>query len=197
MLQWDWELIQMQTRKTNDKVLFLTQSALLAAVLCVLCPLSIPIGPVPITMGFFAVMLAGVMLNWKRALMAVLAYILLGAIGLPVFSGGKGGFAVLAGATGGYIWGYLPMVAIIGLLGGRPREGVLAESAGALLSCVAAMAVCYALGALQFAWVMEKDWRYALSVCVYPFVAVDLVKAACASLLGVQIRRRLKRAGLM
>ena len=85
----------------KSKTLFLTRAALLAAVLCILAPISIPIGPVPITLGVFAVMLAGTILNWKEAGAAVLVYLLLGVIGLPVFSSGKSGPAVLAEADDG------------------------------------------------------------------------------------------------
>ncbi len=187
----------MQHVGRNEKVLFLAQSAVFAAVICVLSPLAIPIGPVPITLGAFAVMLTGAVLDWKRAGAAVLAYILLGAIGLPVFSGGKGGFGVIAGPTGGYIWAYLPMAMIIAALGGGPRERELAEDARTFAACVLSTAVLYLLGTLQFTLVANSDWAHALTVCVYPFIPFDLGKAVCATLLGVRIRRRLRSAGLM
>lgn len=186
----------MQMTKRNTKVAFLAQSAVMAAVLCILAPLAVPIGPIPITLGVFAVMLTGAMLDWKRACAAVAVYILLGCIGLPVFSGGKGGFAVLAGPTGGYLWSYLPMAAIIALMGGRTRANYLAESAWVGLGCLISLLACYALGTLQFTLVSGSDWAHALTVCVYPFIPFDLGKLVCASLLGAQVRRRLRAAGL-
>ena len=191
------ELIKMQSKKVNSKVLFLAQSALLAAVLCILSPIAIPIGPIPITLCVFAVMLTGVLLDWKRACAAVAVYILLGLIGLPVFSGGKSGFGVLVGPTGGYIWSFLFMAVIIALVGGRARERYLHEAGFALIGCVASLVICYLLGTFQFTLVADCDWSYALSVCVYPFIPFDLAKGVCASLLGVQIRRRLRAAGLV
>ena len=187
----------MQNKRVDSKVLFLVQAALLAAVLCILSPVAIPIGPIPITLGVFAVMFAGVILDWKRACTAVAVYILLGLIGLPVFSSGKSGIGVLVGPTGGYIWSYLFMVAIIGLLGGKARESYVQELAYSAVACVLSLVVCYFLGTLQFTLVAECGWGYALSVCVYPFIPFDLAKALCASLLGVQIRRRLRVAGLL
>lgn len=186
----------MQSRKMNSKALFLAQSALLAAILCILSPLAIPIGPIPITLGVFAVMLTGVLLDWKRACAAVGAYLLLGLIGLPVFSGGKSGFGTIIGPTGGYLWSYLFMAVIIARMGGRPRERYASELGFALLGCAVSLVVCYLLGTLQFTLVARCDWSHALSVCVYPFIPFDMLKGAVASLLGVQIRRRLRAAGL-
>lgn len=187
----------MQNKGVNSKVLFLAQAALMAAVLCILSPLAIPVGPIPITLGVFAVMFTGVILDWKRACAAVAVYILLGVIGLPVFSGGKSGIGVLAGPTGGYLWSYLFMVAIVALLGGRERKSYGQELIFSVVACMLSMLMCYFLGTLQFTLVAECDWGYALSVCVYPFIPFDAAKAVCASLLGVQIRRRLRVAGLL
>ena len=187
----------MQTERKNSKGLFLAQSALFTAVLCILSPLAVPIGPVPITLALFAVMLAGVVLDWKRASAAVLVYIRLGLIGLPVFSGGKSGFGVLAGPTGGYIWSYLPMAIIIAALGNGAREREFAEDWRAFAACMLSLAVCYLLGTFQFTLTTQSDWPSALTVCVYPFILFDVGKAACAALLGVRVRRSLRAAGLL
>ena len=187
----------MQNTKNNSNVLFLVQSALFAAILCILSPLAIPIGPIPITLGVFAVMLTGVVLDWKRACVAVLVYILLGLIGLPVFSGGNSGPGVIAGPTGGYLWAYVPMAAVIALIGGRGREKEAQEDLRTFVACLLSMVVLYLLGTFQFTLVANSTWEHALSVCVYPFVLVDAAKAVCATLLGVRIRRRLRAANLL
>ena len=187
----------MQNARYNSHVLFLVQSALLAAIICILSPLAIPIGPIPITLGVFAVMLTGVVLEWKRASVAVLVYILLGVIGLPVFSGGNSGPGVIAGPTGGYLWAYLPMAAIIAALGGRAREREIDEDWRAFAACLLSMIVLYGLGTFQFTLVADSSWSHALSVCVYPFLPFDTGKAVCATLLGVRIRRRLRTANLL
>lgn len=187
----------MQSEKRTPGTLFLVQSAIFAAVICILSPLAIPIGPIPITLGAFAVMLTGAVLDWKRAAAAVAAYILLGLVGLPVFSGGKGGFGVLVGPTGGYIWSYLPMAMLIAALGGKPRERELSEDWRTLAACLLSMVLLYFLGTLQFTLVADSDWAHALAVCVVPFLPFDLAKAICATLLGVRIRRRLRAANLL
>ena len=176
----------MQNAKNNIKALFLVQCALFAAILCILSPLAIPIGPIPVTLGVFAVMLTGVVLDWKRACMAVLVYILLGVIGLPVFSGGNSGPGVIAGPTGGYLWAYVPMAAIIAMVGGAPREREIDEDLRTFVACLLSMIVLYLLGTFQFTLVADSSWSHALAVCVYPFVLLDTCKAICATLLGVR-----------
>ena len=75
----------------------------MAAVTCILAPLSVPIGPVPISLTNFAIYLSLYLLDWKKGTLSYLIYLLLGLVGLPVFSGFTGGLAKLAGPTGGYI----------------------------------------------------------------------------------------------
>lgn len=180
----------------RSKTLFLCRSALLAAVICILAPISIPVGPVPITLGIFAVMLAGTILNWKEAGAAVLVYLLLGVIGLPVFSSGKSGPAVLVGPTGGYLWTYLIMAVIIALFSGKDRGSRIKETVAAVIGCLIALVICYFFGTLQFMHVASYDLHSALAACVYPFIAVDVAKLVVASVVGIQIRSRLRAAGL-
>jgi biotin transport system substrate-specific component len=175
----------------------MAESALLAAVICVLAPISLPIGPVPISLATFAVMLAGTILDWKQSTAAVCVYILLGACGLPVFSSGNAGFAVLAGPTGGYIWSYLLMAVIMGLFRKIPVNGYPLKVVVAIAGCVAATAVCYTCGTIQFMAVAGYTLTSALAVCVVPFIPFDLIKAVCASLVGVTVRLTLIKQGLL
>lgn len=171
----------------------LAQSALFAAVLCILSPVAIPVGPVPLSLGVFAVMLAGVVLEWKQAAAAALVYLMLGAIGLPVFSGGGAGFGVLIGPTGGYLWCYIPMVMLVSHFSRKGR----ADLPAAMLSMAAAMLLCYAVGTYQFMWLTDTGWAAALGLCVWPFLGFDILKIVLAALLGLRIRRQLRAAGLM
>lgn len=91
-------------------------TALMAAVTCILAPLSVPIGPVPISLTNFAIYLSLYLLDWKKGTLSYLIYLLLGLVGLPVFSGFTGGLAKLAGPTGGYIIGFIPMAIIAGIV---------------------------------------------------------------------------------
>ena len=99
----------MNTKKT-------ALAAILAAILCVIAPISIPLGAIPVSLATFAVYIISCTVNKKYATVAVIIYILLGAAGLPVFSAFSGGFHRIAGVTGGYIIGYIPCAFITALL---------------------------------------------------------------------------------
>lgn len=166
----------------------LVQSALFAALLCVLSPIAVPLGPVPLTLGIFAVLLTGMVLPWRQACAAVVVYLLIGMAGLPVFSGGAAGFGVILGPTGGYLWSYLPMAVLVSALK-RWMKGIPV--------CLLALLLCYWGGTQQFVCLMDCSWKYALSVCVIPFAIFDLIKVLLASLLGTRIRQRLEQAELI
>ncbi len=175
----------------NPKTKFITRTALFAAVIALLSPFAIPLGPVPITLSLFAVLLSAVVLDWKQAAAAVAVYILLGVIGLPVFSGGKGGAAVLAGATGGYIWSYILCAVIASLVAGKTRAQGAKQMLITAIGCACGVIVCYICGTLQFSAVAGRTFVEALSVCVIPFIIPDLIKCACAAILGTQIKNRI------
>ena len=101
-------------RTTNTYAMAVT--ALMTAVTCILAPLSIPIGPVPISLTNFAIYLSLYLLDWKKGTVSYILYLLLGLVGLPVFSGFTGGIGKLAGPTGGYIIGFIPMAIIAGIV---------------------------------------------------------------------------------
>ena len=90
--------------KTKD----LTLTAVMAAIICIAGPLTVAVGPIPLSLATFAIYLAGAVLGPKRGTAAVALYLLIGMIGVPVFSGFTGGFQKLAGVTGWYLIGYLP-----------------------------------------------------------------------------------------
>lgn len=186
------ERMRMRSRK-KISLRAMTQSALFASLLCILSPVAIPAGPIPVTLGVFAVLFAAVVLPWKQAGTAVLVYLFIGLIGIPVFSGGGAGPAVFAGATGGYLWCYLPMAILAAWIARRGTASV----GMALLGNLLALLLCYAMGTLQFTRIMACSISYALGVCVYPFVFWDAVKLIAAALLGVKTRRRLQAAGLL
>ena len=99
--------------KTRDMTLI----AVMAALICVAGPLTIPAGPIPLSLATFAVYMAGSVLGKKRGTIAVALYLMIGIIGVPVFSGFSGGFQKLAGVTGGYLVGYLPCAYLSGVGG--------------------------------------------------------------------------------
>ena len=166
--------------------------ALMAAVLCVLGPLSIPIGPVPVSLGVFVVCLAAWLLDTPTALASVGVYLLLGAAGLPVFTGFAGGLAKLAGPTGGYLIGYLAIVLaacpVKNACGGRVVPTAAALAFG--------VAVCYAFGTVWFMHLTGNGLTRSLALCVWPFIPFDLGKIAAATLIGKPVREALRKANL-
>ena len=183
----------------------LTLCAVMAAVMCVIAPISIPAGPISITGGTLAIYLIACLLGGRWGVVSTLIYLLLGFVGLPVFSNYMGGAARLLGPTGGYLVGYLPMVLIAGTvaewsfrrLGGGGKKGVALAAALQLLGMALATAVLYAFGTAWYCLQAGVDLQKALAACVFPFIPFDLIKMAAALLVGLPVRRGLERAGLL
>lgn len=160
------------------------------AVLMAICSwISIPMA-VPFTLQTFGVFMAVGVLGGKRGSLAVLIYILLGAIGVPVFAGFSGGIGVILNTTGGYIVGFLfsalVMWAMEALLGRKPVVQII--------SMVVGLIVCYALGTAWFMVVYARNTGAVglgtvLGWCVIPFIIPDLVKIALAFVLSRKIRK--------
>ena len=181
----------METTTKRSGLYGLTATAVLTAVTCALGPLSIPIGPIPVSLTNLVLYLSVYLLGWKRAAVSCAVYLLIGAAGLPVFSGFRGGLGVLLGLTGGYLAGFLPLTVLSGLAVELSRRRWLH-----LGGMVLGTAVCYAFGTAWFCLAGESTVAAALAACVFPFIPVDLVKMAAATAIGPQIRDRLIRAGL-
>lgn len=183
----------------------LTLCAVMAAVMCVIAPISIPIGPISITGGTLAIYLTAYLLGGVWGTVSVLVYLLVGFVGVPVFSNYMGGAARLLGPTGGYLVGYLPMAFLAGLiiewtwrrLNGQDKKSAPRALAVQFLAMVLATAVLYAFGTAWYCFQAGVDLQKALAACVFPFIPFDLMKMAAALLLGFPIRRRLERAGLL
>ena len=176
-------------RKIATKDLVLT--ALFAALTAVLAQIQLPIGPVPFNLAVFGAFLAGMLLEpaWAAASMGV--YMLLGAVGIPVFAGFMGGPAVLLGKTGGYVIGYI-FIALATALAVK-RSGKLPVIGSAML---AGLLVCYGFGTAWFMAVTGADLVSALGWCVLPFIVPDVCKGVLACVLGRLLAGRLAKAGV-
>ena len=177
----------------------LTLTAVMAAVICVLGPISIaiPVSPVPISLASMAVYLAVTVLGMKLGTLSCLIYLLLGLVGIPVFAGGSAGAAKLFGPTGGYLIGYLFLALIAGAFVGRFAENKWKNIAFAALGMILGTIVLYALGTAWLAYSAGMDFQAALWAGVIPFIPCDLVKMVIAVLLGSAVRGRLLRAGVL
>ena len=167
-------------------------AAVMAAILSGLSVLTFPIGPVPVTLQTLGVFLALGLLGGKWGSVSVALWLLLGALGVPVFSGFRGGIGVLIGNTGGYLFGFLLGALVFWALETKKKDSLLFTALG-FLAC---LAVCYAAGTAWFAIVSSsggtgKSVLEILSICVFPFLPVDLAKGALALVLVRLLKKRL------
>lgn len=176
-------------------------TAMFVAIIAVCAWIAIPISEISITLQTMAVCLAAALLGWKRGLIAVVAYILLGLVGVPVFTGFKGGVAVLAGVTGGYIIGFLFTALIVGIVSDVLKKLVVNKVLTAVFLAVAMVVgiiICYAFGTGWFVIVYGAKnsesitVSAALAMCVFPYIVPDLVKVAVAVSLSVILKRFIK-----
>lgn len=140
----------------------------------------IPIGPVPIALVDFFVMLAGLFLGWKRGLASVMLYVFLGALGLPVFSAGRAGLAVLVGPSGGFLLGYMLLVLTVGLIAGKGKPSLLRI----VIALVVGNILLFAAGAPWFKMVMHLNWEEAMMMGVIPFLPGNIIKTIAVAWLA-------------
>lgn len=179
----------------NKKKISVQQLAVIGvmtAVTCILAPLSIPIGLVPISLTNLAIFLSLYALGTGKGTVSYLVYLLLGLVGLPVFSGFSSGPGKLFGPTGGYLIGFIPMAIIAGLVIDRYSDKKIL----CILGMIAGAIVCDAFGTVWLAYQANMDFQAALMAGVVPFIPGDLAKIVFAGVIGPQIRRQLIRAEL-
>ena len=172
---------------TNHSIRMQVLCALFAAVCAVCSQLTIPIQPVPITLGTFGVLMAGGVLGKRYGLLALLIYLILGAAGVPVFSMMRAGISVLAGPSGGFILGFAPMAFVVGLV--SEKLGHTFKSM--LVATLAGTAVCYVMGIGWFMFLTGTGMWSAMVMCMFPFLPGDLAKIILASFLVAKYRKTL------
>lgn len=150
----------------------------------------LPWTPVPITLQPFAVFLIGAALGARRAALAMLAYLVEGAAGLPFFAGGAGGVAHLLGPSGGYLLGFVPAALVIGFLAERGWDRTPLR---ALASMVLGSAILFACGLMQLAAFVPRD--QLLHAGLFPFLVGDVVKMLAAAGLLPALWKALERTG--
>ena len=160
-------------------------AAMMAALISVLSPLSIPLSAgVPVSLATLAVMLAGALTGSRLGTLSVLIYLLLGMLGLPVFAGYASGAAILFGMTGGYLFGYLPLAFLSGM-GAAYGKGKTktARTAALLAGMTGGTLVLYLFGTAWFICFTGMGVSATLAACVLPFLPGDILKMAVVCLL--------------
>ena len=140
-------------------------TAVMAAVLCVLGPLTVPIGAVPISLANFVICLTAWLLGPKFGTLSVVIYLV----------------------------GYLLLAFIGGMFIEKSKGNPVVSAVGLVLGDAA----CYVLGTAWFVFQMQCELGYALTVCVYPFIALDLAKIVVSCIVGALLRKRLTQAGVL
>jgi len=160
-----------------------------AALSAVLSQIAIPVGPVPVTLTFLSVFLAGGLLGARYGAVSQIVFVLLGLVGAPVFAQFKGGPNALAGPTGGFIIGYIACAWVVGFAASRwgrsPKVLIPAMAVGALAT--------YALGTLWFMRVTNHTLESALGACVLPFLPGDAAKIALSAALIPTLHSALRK----
>ncbi|MBS6397577.1 MAG: biotin transporter BioY [Clostridiales bacterium] len=176
--------------KQSDTTRKMIMAGMMTAVVAVMSQIQFPLpSGVPVTMQTFAVALCAYVLGWKYGLVSTFIYILVGAVGVPVFAGFSGGISFAVSPTGGYIWGFLPMAALCGL--GSESRNKLRLYLFSLLG----LAACHLFGSVQLAVTAGLSPLAAFAVGSAPYLVKDVICMAAAYWLSGAIRRALQASG--
>lgn len=165
----------------------LTSVALLTALICILAPVSIPINGTALSLATFAIYLTAYLLPPKKALSAVGLYLLLGAVGLPVFAGYTAGISRFFSAGGGYLIGYLPLVGISSFFIRR-----FSSRSMQLLGLALATLLLYGIGTAWLAFVTHTPFLAALPMGTLVFLPLDSLKLLFAAVLGRKLKQHIQ-----
>ncbi len=190
------EIKTKRTAKTvrHSAILNLVYIAMSTAIITVCSQISIPLKIiVPFTLQTFAVFVIAALLGWKRGMISVVVYILLGLIGVPVFAQFSAGISTLLSPTGGYIIGFLFTAFIVGIMTDKLGKKVWVLT----VSMVIGLLICYAFGTAWFIMIYNirgdaMDLATSLSYCVYPFLIADALKIAVATVIVNRLDKVIK-----
>ena len=172
-----------------EKLRWMVLASVMAALTAVGAYIQVPIGPVPIVLTTLFALLAGLLLGSRWGLTSMGLYLLVGAMGIPVFAGGKGGLAHLFGPTGGYLFGFVLAAWVTGFISERSRGLLFWE----ILAIVVGSLAIYSLGIPWLKMVTKMTWPKTIMVGIVPFLIGDAVKAAAALVLARAVRPVIKR----
>ncbi len=183
----------MKQQSTHEKLKTMMIISIFTAIICILAQVTIPLPIVPITGQTLAIGLAATILGSRKGTLAVGLYLILGAVGLPVFAGMSGGVGIIVGPTGGYLLSYLPVAFLTGFLLEKTKFTIF----NAILANILGMILTLVLGTLWLKVTLSLTWTAAFYSGSAPFILVGLIKAFLAGYLGITVYQRLKSARLL
>jgi biotin transport system substrate-specific component len=172
-----------------DQLRWTVLASLMAALTAVGAYIHIPIGPVPMVLSTLFVLLSGLLLGSRWGLISMGIYLLIGAMGIPVFAGGKGGIAHFFGPTGGYLLGYVLSAWITGFISERSRGSAALDVIAILVGSLAV----YWIGVPWLKIMMKMSWTKTFAAGMIPFLIGDAVKGTAAFILARSTRPMLRR----
>ena len=176
-----------------SKVSQMAVIGVMTAIICILGPLSIPVGLVPISFTNLAIYITLYILGTRKGVISTILYLLIGLVGVPVFSGFSSGAPKLFGPTGGYLIGFIFMALIAGyFIDNFPGKWYLS-----VIGMIFATGICYIFGSGWLAYQANISVKAALAIGVFPFILGDLAKIILVACIGPKIRKRLAQAGLL
>ena len=179
--------------RTTKNIIFI---GLFAAITAVLSQIAIPLPTnVPLTLQTFAVALAGYFLGAVKGTVAMVVYVMLGAVGVPVFANWKGGFSVITGATGGFIVGFIFMALLCGVGSSVFSSKKLSGKVLAVLLGIAGLAVCHLLGFGWYAIFAKVSLGKSFMVVSLPYLIKDIGSVIAAYVISEELIKRLAKTG--
>lgn len=177
----------MEKRRLSKNLVF---TALFAAISAVSGFIAVPIPgtPIPIVLQNMMVVLSGMLLGPLLGTASTVLFIVSGLLGLPVLSGGTGGFAKLMGPTGGFIIGYAFSSLAAGLVAGRPTVGKKISVVRTVIAAVLGFFIMYVPGVLHFMRSLDKTFSETMALCVLPYLPGDAVKTVLCVILAKALR---------
>ena len=181
----------MKTEKLS--LVDISQIALFTALIAVMAQISIPLpGGVPLTLQTLAIPLAGLVLGPKKGTLSTIVYVLLGAVGAPVFANFTGGIGIVLGMTGGFLLSFPIMALLAGFASGKN-----AKSPILWMWLLAGAVINYIVGTLWFMFAAKANLMGALTACVIPFIPTAIIKMILAGMLGPMLRGVLIKSNLL
>lgn len=183
----------MNNQQKRIKIFDIVSIALFSVIIAICSWIAIPF-TIPFTLQTFAIFLTLLVLGGKKGILAIVLYLVLGIIGIPVFSNFTGGLGVIMGPTGGYIVGFLFLGLIYMLITFFSKK-----IGGIVIGLIVGLIVCYLFGTLWFTFgytgnANKMTFWTSLSLCVVPFIIPDLIKMIVAILIAVKIKKYLATA---